>query len=79
MPLSLRNSLVFEFTLFLPTIRFNVIGFEPSKNLSLELSRLTNQLSDASQSLYDCGTVHIKAAQADLPSNTHGSVMHDRL
>ena len=44
MPLSLRNSIVFEFTLFLPRIRFNVIGFEPSKILSLKLSRLTQSV-----------------------------------
>ena len=45
-----------EFTLFLPRIPFNVIGFEPSKNLSLELSRLR-------QSVKRCFTVIVFRAR----------------
>ena len=55
MLLSLRKSIVFEFTLFPPRICFIVFGLEPSKNLSFKLARLgwRNQIRDASQSLHE--------------------------
>ena len=50
MVLSLKNSIVFEFTLFLPMICFNLFGLKLSRNLSLMLARLT-------QSVKRCFTV----------------------
>ena len=76
MLLSLRNSIVFDFTLFLPRICFSVFGLELSKNLSSKnCLGWRNHLIDASQSLHDCGTAHIQA-RVDPLSNTRGSVMY---
>ena len=50
MLLSFRISIVFDFTLILARICFNVFGLEPSKNLCLNLARMA-------QSFKRCFTV----------------------
>ena len=44
MLISFRNSIVFEFTLFLPRNFFSVFGLELSKNMCLELARLVQSV-----------------------------------